>query len=211
MKLGYKLIAEAYSPQEMVRQAVRAEEAGFDFVEISDHFHPWFDSQDHSGFAWSILAAAAMCTERMGLATGVTCPFIRYHPAVMAQAAATTALLSEDRFTFGVGAGERLNEHVVGRGWPAVRARHEMLRESLEIIRLLWSGATTPTRANTSRSRMRGSSTCRRCHPPSRWRAAAPLRHASPPSSATLSSSRSPERICRTPLREGGRGWPEVG
>ena len=140
MKLGYKLIAEAYSPQEMVRQAVRAEEAGFDFVEISDHFHPWFDSQDHSGFAWSILAAAAMCTERMGLATGVTCPFIRYHPAVMAQAAATTALLSEDRFTFGVGAGERLNEHVVGRGWPAVRARHEMLRESLEIIRLLWSG-----------------------------------------------------------------------
>src|SRR5918997_1805384 len=123
----------------MVRQAVRAEEAGFDFVEISDHFHPWFDSQNHSGFAWSILAAAAMCTERIGLGTGVTCPFIRYHPAVMAQAA-TTALLSEDRFAFGVGAGERLNEHVVGRGWAAVRTRHEMLRESLEIIRLLWSG-----------------------------------------------------------------------
>ena len=123
----------------MVRQAVRAEEAGFDFVEISDHFHLWFDSQNHSGFAWSILAAAAMCTERIGLGTGVTCPFIRYHPAVMVQAA-TTALLSEDRFTFGVGAGERLNEHVVGRGWPAVRTRHEMLRESLEIIRLLWSG-----------------------------------------------------------------------
>src|SRR5215210_3932707 len=140
MKIGYKLIAEAYSPQEMVRQAVRAEEAGFDFVEISDHFHPWFDSQNHSGFAWSILAAAAMRTERIELATGVTCPFIRYHPAVIAQAAATTALLSEGRFTLGVGAGERLNEHVVGRGWPAVGERHEMFRESLEIIRLLWSG-----------------------------------------------------------------------
>ena len=140
MRVGYKLIAEAYSPQELVRQAVRAEEVGFDFVEISDHFHPWFDSQGHSGFAWSILAAAAARTERIELATGVTCPFIRYHPAGIAQAAATTALLSEGRFTLGVGAGERLNEHVVGRGWPAVRERHEMFREALEIIRLLWSG-----------------------------------------------------------------------
>ena len=140
MKIGYKLIAEAYSPQEMVRQTVRAEEAGFDFVEISDHFHPWFDSQNHSGFAWSILSAAAMRTERIELATGVTCPFVRYHPAIIAQAAATTALLSEGRFTLGVGAGERLNEHVVGDGWPAVGVRHEMFRESLEIIRLLWSG-----------------------------------------------------------------------
>lgn len=140
MKVGYKLIAEAYSPQEIVRQAVRAEEAGFDFVEISDHFHPWFDSQGHSGFVWSMLAAMAMQTERIELATGVTCPFIRYHPAIIAQAAATTALLAEDRFTLGVGAGERLNEHVVGQGWPAVTTRHEMFRESLAIIRLLWSG-----------------------------------------------------------------------
>jgi G6PDH family F420-dependent oxidoreductase len=140
MRIGYKLIAEAYSPQDIVRQAVRAEEVGFDFVEVSDHFHPWFDSQNHSGFVWSMLAAAAMRTERIELATGVTCPFIRNHPAVMAQAAATTALLSEERFTFGVGAGEQLNEHVVGRGWPPVRVRHEMFRESLEIIRLLWSG-----------------------------------------------------------------------
>ena len=140
MKVGYKLIAEAYSPREMVRQAVRAEEVGFDFVEISDHFHPWFDSQDLSGFAWSMLAAAAARTERIELATGVTCPFIRYHPAIVAQAAAMTALLSDGRFTLGVGAGEQLNEHVVGRGWPAVATRHEMLRESLEIIRLLWSG-----------------------------------------------------------------------
>ena len=140
MKVGYKLIAEAYSPQEMVRQAVRAEEAGFDFVEISDHYHPWVPEQQHSGFAWSMLAAIAAKTSTIELATGVTCPFIRYHPAIIAQAAATTALLSDGRFTLGVGAGERLNEHVVGQGWPAVHVRHQMFRESLEIIRLLWEG-----------------------------------------------------------------------
>lgn len=140
MEIGYKLMAEAYGPQELVRQAVRAEEAGFDFVEISDHFHPWLYSQRHSGFAWSVLAAIAARTERITLATGVTCPFIRYHPAIIAQAAATTALLSDGRFVLGVGAGERLNEHVVGRGWPHVTVRHEMLREALEIIRLLWQG-----------------------------------------------------------------------
>jgi G6PDH family F420-dependent oxidoreductase len=140
VKIGYKLFAEAFRPQELVRQAVRAEEAGFDFVEISDHYHPWLFSHEHSGFAWTILGAIAARTERIELATGVTCPFLRYHPAVIAQAAATTALLSDGRFTLGVGAGERLNEHVVGRGWPAVGIRHEMLREALEIIRLLWSG-----------------------------------------------------------------------
>ncbi|GAB2565384.1 TIGR03557 family F420-dependent LLM class oxidoreductase [Kribbella endophytica] len=140
MKLGFKLIAEAYSPTEIVDQAVRAEQAGFDFVEVSDHFHPWVSEHQHSGFAFSMLAAAAARTSAIELATGVTCPFIRYHPAVVAQMAATTALLSGGRFTLGVGAGERLNEHVVGRGWPAVAQRHEMLRESLEIIRLLWSG-----------------------------------------------------------------------
>jgi G6PDH family F420-dependent oxidoreductase len=140
VKIGYKLMAEVFSPPEMVRQTVRAEQAGFDFVEISDHYHPWLPSHDHSGFAWSMLAAAAARTERIELATGVTCPFIRYHPAIVAQAAATTALLSDGRFTLGIGAGERLNEHVVGQGWPAWRTRHEMLREALEIIRLLWSG-----------------------------------------------------------------------
>ncbi|MEV1294283.1 TIGR03557 family F420-dependent LLM class oxidoreductase [Pseudonocardia sp. NPDC049635] len=140
MQIGYKLFAEAFSPQEMVRQAVRAEEAGFDFVEISDHYHPWLESHGHSGFAWSILAAIAARTERIHLATGVTCPMIRYHPAIVAQAAATTALLSDRRFTLGVGSGERLSEHVTGAEWPVTRVRHEMLREALEIIRLLWSG-----------------------------------------------------------------------
>ncbi|OEJ93220.1 TIGR03557 family F420-dependent LLM class oxidoreductase [Streptomyces thermolilacinus] len=140
MEIGYKLAAEAYAPGELVRQAVLAEEAGFDFVEISDHFHPWLDNQGHSPFAWTVLGTIAARTSRIGLATGVTCPTMRYHPAIIAQAAATLALLSEGRFVLGVGSGERLNEHVTGEGYPAVSARHEMLREALEIIRLLWSG-----------------------------------------------------------------------
>lgn len=140
MQIGFKLVAEGYGPKELVRQAVLAEQAGFDFVEISDHFHPWLHSQGHSPFAWSVLAAAAVKTTKIGLATGVTCPSIRYHPAVIAQAAATTALLSDGRFTLGLGSGERLNEHVVGGGWPGVSVRQEKLRESIDVIRLLWSG-----------------------------------------------------------------------
>ncbi|MFJ8870442.1 TIGR03557 family F420-dependent LLM class oxidoreductase [Streptomyces sp. NPDC102473] len=141
MEIGYKLAAEAFGPAELVRQAVLAEQAGFDFVEISDHYHPWLDNQGHSPFAWTVLGSIAARTSRIGLATGVTCPTVRYHPAVIAQAAATLALLSDGRFVLGVGSGERLNEHVVGAGFPdAVSTRHETLREALEIIRLLWSG-----------------------------------------------------------------------
>ncbi|WP_047870475.1 TIGR03557 family F420-dependent LLM class oxidoreductase [Nocardiopsis sp. RV163] len=140
MKVGYKLFAEGYGPREIVEQAVRAEQAGFDFVEISDHFHPWLYSHGHSGFVWSMLAAIAERTDSVELATGVTCPILRVHPAIVAQAAATTAVLSEGRFTLGLGAGERLNEHVVGQGWPNATRRHEMLREAIRIIRLLWSG-----------------------------------------------------------------------
>ncbi|MDH6460625.1 G6PDH family F420-dependent oxidoreductase [Micromonospora sp. A200] len=140
MQIGYKLASEGYGPQEIIRQAVRAEQAGFDFVEMSDHFHPWLDVQGHSSFTWSVLGAIAAKTSSLGLATGVTCPTVRYHPAIIAQAAATMALISDGRFTLGVGAGERLNEHVVGQGFPSVRGRHERLREALEIIRLLWQG-----------------------------------------------------------------------
>lgn len=141
MPIGYKLAAEGYGPNDLIRQAVAAEQAGFDFVEISDHFHPWLDNQGHSPFVWSVLGAIAARTERIGLATGVTCPTLRYHPAIVAQAAATTALISDGRFTLGIGSGERLNEHVVGLEFPdSVRVRHEMLREALEIIRLLWQG-----------------------------------------------------------------------
>jgi G6PDH family F420-dependent oxidoreductase len=140
MQIGYKLAAEAFGPQELIRQAVRAEAAGFDFVEISDHYHPWLDVQGHSPFPGTVLGAIAAKTDRLGLATGVTCPTVRYHPAIIAQAAATLALVSDGRFVLGVGAGERLNEHVVGTGFPAARIRHKMFREALEIIRLLWQG-----------------------------------------------------------------------
>lgn len=120
MQYGYKLAAEGFGPKELVRQAQLAEASGFDFVEISDHYHPWLDSQGHSPFAWTVLGAIAASTDSIGLATGVTCPTIRYHPAIIAQAAATLAIVSDGRFTLGVGSGERLNEHVVGRGFPAV-------------------------------------------------------------------------------------------
>jgi G6PDH family F420-dependent oxidoreductase len=139
MRFGYKLATEGFDPKEIVRQAVAAEAAGFDFVELSDHYHPWLESQGHSGFTWSMLAAIAARTDRLELATGVTCPSFRYHPAIIAQAAATMAILSDGRFTLGVGAGERLNEHIVG-DFPGIHVRHERFREALEIINLLWQG-----------------------------------------------------------------------
>jgi G6PDH family F420-dependent oxidoreductase len=140
MQIGYKLATEGFGPNEIIRQAVRAEQAGFDFVEMSDHYHPWLDVQGHSAFTWTVFGAIAARTQTIGLATGVTCPTMRYHPAIIAQAAATLAIVSGGRFTLGIGAGERLNEHVVGLGFPSVRGRHERLREALEIIRALWSG-----------------------------------------------------------------------
>ncbi|MEO5878168.1 MAG: TIGR03557 family F420-dependent LLM class oxidoreductase, partial [Streptosporangiaceae bacterium] len=141
MRIGYKLTAEAFGPQDLVRQAVQAEQAGFDFVEISDHYHPWLDSQGHAPFVWSVLGAIAERTDRIGLATGVTCPTVRYHPAIIAQAAATIGVMADGRFTLGVGSGERLNEHVVGPGFAeSPRVRQAMLREAVEIIRLLWQG-----------------------------------------------------------------------
>ncbi|GGQ59607.1 TIGR03557 family F420-dependent LLM class oxidoreductase [Couchioplanes azureus] len=140
MRIGYKLASEGFGPKELIAQAVAAERAGFDFVEISDHYHPWLDAQGHSPFAWTVLGAIAARTDRIGLATGVTCPSVRYHPAIIAQAAATLAITSDHRFTLGVGSGERLNEHVVGQGFGNVRERQERLREALEIIKLLWRG-----------------------------------------------------------------------
>jgi G6PDH family F420-dependent oxidoreductase len=140
MELGFKLAAEAFGPKELIRQAIRAEEAGFAFAEMSDHYHPWLDVQGHSPFVWTVLGAVAARTSRLQLATGVTCPTVRYHPAIIAQSAATLAIVSDGRFTLGVGAGERLNEHVVGRGFPAVAQRQELLAEALDIINLLWQG-----------------------------------------------------------------------
>ncbi|MFQ1002327.1 TIGR03557 family F420-dependent LLM class oxidoreductase [Modestobacter sp. SSW1-42] len=140
MEFGFKLTTEAFGPKEIIEQAVRAEQLGFDFVEASDHFHPWLDNQGHSANTWLLFANIAARTERIGIVTGVTCPSFRYHPALVAQQAATLQIISDGRFTLGVGSGERLNEHVIGRDWPSVRVRHEYFREALEIIRLLWQG-----------------------------------------------------------------------
>jgi G6PDH family F420-dependent oxidoreductase len=139
-RFGFTLYCEGNGPADLVRQAVLAEQAGFEFAAISDHYHPWLPDQEHSPFAWSVLGAVSHATERIELATMVTCPIVRYHPAIVAQMAATTAVLSGERFTLGLGAGERLNEHIVGRGWPPVDVRHDMLREAIEIMRRLWSG-----------------------------------------------------------------------
>src|SRR3954471_15124011 len=139
-EIGYTMMCEQRSPKDLVDDLVHAERAGFDFSVISDHFHPWLEEQGHSGYAWSILGAAAQATERIPLMSYVTCPIIRYHPAIVAQKAATMALLSDGRFRLGLGSGENLNEHVVGRRFPPVDIRHEMLIEAVEIIRLLWGG-----------------------------------------------------------------------
>src|ERR1700704_4840171 len=137
---GYSLMSEEHDPRTLVRNAVAAEDAGFDFVTLSDHFHPWLFSQGHRPYAWSVPGPIAGRTDRVRIVTAVTCPIIRYHPAVIAQAAATVALMSEGRFGLGVGAGELLNEHVVGEPWPPADVRHEMLSEAIDIMRLLWRG-----------------------------------------------------------------------
>ncbi|HEX3362102.1 MAG TPA: TIGR03557 family F420-dependent LLM class oxidoreductase [Solirubrobacterales bacterium] len=137
-EFGYTMLCEQSSPDALVRDIQRAEAAGFDFSQISDHFQPWLVEQGHSPYAWSVLGAAAAMTERIGLMTYVTCPTIRYHPAVVAQKAATVQILSGGRFRLGLGAGENLNEHVVGEGWPAVGARHSMLSEAIDVIAALF-------------------------------------------------------------------------
>ncbi len=139
-RFGYTLMTEQSGPRDLVRYAVAAEDAGFDFEVSSDHYSPWLTEQGHSAYAWSVLGAVTHATERVELMTYVTCPTLRYHPAVVAQKAATMALLSGGRFTLGLGSGENLNEHTVGAGWPAVETRQEMLEEAVEIIRALFGG-----------------------------------------------------------------------
>jgi G6PDH family F420-dependent oxidoreductase len=139
-RYGYTLMTEQFAPRELVRHAASAERAGFDFEVMSDHYFPWLDEQGHAGYAWSMLGAVTQVTEQVELMTYVTCPIMRYHPAVVAQKAATVGLLSDNRFTLGLGAGENLNEHVVGQGWPPVNVRHEMLAEAVQIIRSLLDG-----------------------------------------------------------------------
>ncbi|MDT5069961.1 MAG: hypothetical protein QOK02_6116 [Mycobacterium sp.] len=139
-RFGYTLMTEQSGPKELVQYAVSAEQVGFDFEVSSDHFSPWLAAQGHAPNAWTVLGAVAHATERVELFTYVTCPTMRYHPAIVAQQAATLQILADGRFTLGLGSGENLNEHVVGKGWPTIRRRQDMLREAIQIIRELWSG-----------------------------------------------------------------------
>src|SRR5919109_5236821 len=138
--IGYWLSSEEHPPNDLVRYARRAEEAGFTFAMISDHYHPWIDRQGQSPFVWAVIGGIAQATERIRLGTGVTCPTIRIHPAIVAQAAATSQVMMEGRFYLGVGTGEELNEHIVGARWPGPQERLEMLEEAIEVMRLLWQG-----------------------------------------------------------------------
>jgi G6PDH family F420-dependent oxidoreductase len=140
MKLGYMMMCEQAPPKQLLRDLVRAEALGFDFSTTSDHYFPWLEEQGHSPYAWAVLGAAAQATERIPLMTFVTAPTMRYHPAVVAQKAATVAVLSDERFTLGLGAGENLNEHVIGEGWPSADVRQTMFEEAVEIIDSLFEG-----------------------------------------------------------------------
>ncbi|HYI21461.1 MAG TPA: TIGR03557 family F420-dependent LLM class oxidoreductase [Candidatus Limnocylindrales bacterium] len=139
-EIGLALSSEEHTPPDLVRYAAMAEEAGFTFALISDHFHPWTDRQGHSAFVWDVIGAISQRTERLVLGTGVTCPTMRIHPAIIAQAAATAATLMPGRFFLGVGSGENLNEHIFGDRWPPSDVRQEMLEEAVEVMRLLWQG-----------------------------------------------------------------------
>src|SRR3954452_19144892 len=142
-RLGYGLSSEEHRPSDLVRHARLAEEAGFTFALISDHFHPWTDAQGQSSFVWSVLGGIAQATSKLEVGTGVTCPLIRTHPAIIAHAAATVGALMEDRCFLGVGAVENLNEHVLGDRWPDWDVRARMLVEAVEVIRDLWRGEVT--------------------------------------------------------------------
>lgn len=140
VKIGYTLSSEEFGPQALADHARLAEDAGFSFASISDHFHPWLDSQGHSPFVWSTLGAISQTTSQLLIGTGVTCPMLRTHPAIIAQAAATAADLLPGRFYLGVGTGEALNEHILGQQWPPLSVRQEMLAEAVDVIRSLWNG-----------------------------------------------------------------------
>ena len=140
IEIGYSLSSEEHSPNDLVRYAKRAEEVGFSFALISDHYHPWIKRQGHSPFVWSVIGAISQVTKRLSLGTGVTCPILRIHPAIIAQAAATAAMMMPGRFFLGLGTGENLNEHILGIHWPPVQVRQEMTEEAVKVIRQLWRG-----------------------------------------------------------------------
>jgi coenzyme F420-dependent glucose-6-phosphate dehydrogenase len=141
-RLGYALSSEEHRPNDLVRYAKMAEDSGFSFALISDHFHPWTDAQGQSPFVWNVIGGIAQATDRLVLGTGVTCPMVRTHPAIIAQAAATSAAMMPGRFFLGVGSGENLNEHIFGDPWPPAETRLDMLEEAVSMIRTLWGGKT---------------------------------------------------------------------
>ena len=143
MKIGYFLSCEEFGPHELISQATMAQQAGFEGLWISDHYHPWNNVQGHSPFVWSVIGAIAREVPGATVTTAVTCPTMRIHPAVIAQAAATSAVMLGGRFRFGVGSGEALNEHILGDRWPSADERLEMLEEAVEVIRKLWQGGVT--------------------------------------------------------------------
>ncbi|MBV8711896.1 MAG: TIGR03557 family F420-dependent LLM class oxidoreductase [Solirubrobacterales bacterium] len=147
MKIGYFLSSEEWGPRDMVTLAAKAEQAGFEGLWISDHYHPWSDEQGHSPFVWSVIGALAEATEQK-VTTAVTCPTVRIHPAIIAQAAATASLLLNGRFCLGLGSGEALNEHILGDRWPEADERLEMLEEAVDVIRTLWQGGVQSLRGN---------------------------------------------------------------
>ena len=154
MRFGYFLSCEEYSPAQLVEQAVAAEEAGFEALWISDHYHPWNDEQGQSPFVWGVIGALSQACS-LPVTTAVTCPTVRIHPAVIAQAAATAAVQLEGRFVLGVGTGEALNEHVLGDPWPSADVRLEMLEEAVELIRRLWKGEVVTGPGHALRRRHR--------------------------------------------------------
>jgi coenzyme F420-dependent glucose-6-phosphate dehydrogenase len=147
-ELGFALSSEDHGPTDLVEQAGLAEQAGFTFALISDHYHPWIRKQGHSPFVWATLGGIAQATSTLRIGTGVTCPLIRQHPGLVAQAAATVAFMTDGRFFLGVGTGEQLNEHVFGARWPAPDERLDMLEEAVEVMRLLWTGEDTTHRGS---------------------------------------------------------------
>ena len=142
MEIGCHLSSEELAPAELLAAARRAEAAGFAFLTISDHFHPWTHRQGQSPFVWSVIGGIAAVTERIEVGTAVTCPMVRTHPAIVAHAAATAAVMLPGRFFLGVGTGEALNEHILGDRWPSSGVRREMLEEAVAVIRLLWRGGS---------------------------------------------------------------------
>lgn len=160
-KIGYFLASEEFGPSELLRQARMAEEAGFEALWISDHYHPWTEAQGKSPFVWPVIGGLSQATS-LPVTTGVTCPTVRIHPAIIAQAAATSAVMLEGRFVLGVGSGENLNEHILGDRWPPTDVRLEMLEEAVDVMRLLLKGVRGATMASTTPSRTPVSTPCPR-------------------------------------------------